>query len=211
MDTKWLKRIGAVALGGTVAFGLFSALRPAPADAKPPTGDAETEQNERRLQINKNGMLTLLGWSAANIGTGAAGWASADGRWQYFHQMNLLWNLVNAGIGGLGYAQATSEDPAGRDPIETIDKTRSMQQILALNAGLDLAYVAGGAWLKQRGGHRDDDRLLGYGDSVMLQGAFLLVFDAALWALHQSALADYKATIRPAHTDGPGALLHVEF
>jgi hypothetical protein len=125
--------------------------------------------------------------------------------------MNLAWNGVNAVIGGLGYIQATSEDPRGLNRVETIEKTRSMQQILLLNAGLDVAYMAGGAWLRERGENEGNAQLSGYGDSLILQGGFLFAFDLVMWGLHQGAIGDYKATIRPTFDEGPGAVLSVDF
>ena len=59
-----------------------------------------------------------------------------------------------------------------------------MKQVLLFNAGLDVAYVVGGAYLRERGraglpATRPDraDQLRGYGKSVMLQCGFLLAFD----------------------------------
>ena len=114
-----LKRAATALVGGAVVAGIVGALWPSKASADSsdtpderesvPEVSAELQQNERRLAINRGGMLTLLGWSAANIGVGSVGWATADGKWRYFHQMNVFWNVVNAAIGGLGYAQAVRE------------------------------------------------------------------------------------------------------
>jgi hypothetical protein len=54
-----------------------------------------------------------------------------------------------------------------------------MKQVLLFNAGLDVAYIVGGAYLRERGRSRPDkaDQLRGYGKSIMVQGGFLLAFD----------------------------------
>jgi hypothetical protein len=219
MNISW-KGMAAAAVGGAALVGTVAALWPSEATAEEASAeeeqqrtavepiDAELAQNERRLAINRGGMLTLLGWSAANIGVGAVGWATADGKWRYFHQMNVLWNTVNAAIGGFGYWQATSEDPRGLSDVETVDKARQMQMILLLNAGLDVGYIAGGAWMRERGLRRSDQRWIGYGESVMLQGAFLFAFDVALWAIHEGSLGKYRARIEPT---GRGVVLSVDF
>ena len=217
---NWLKTAISTAVGGAIVVGVLNIWGPSQAASETrPDGEAQSNtsdppelvQNRRRLTIQRTGMLTLLGWAAANIGVGAYGWPTTDGRTKYFHQMNLFWNGVNAVIGGFGYAGAVGEDPRRLDRIETIEKTRSIQQILAFNAGLDLAYVAGGAWLRQRGDHGDDPQLIGYGESIILQGGFLFLFDVALWAFHQDAIGDYKAAIRPGSDGRPGATLTIDF
>jgi hypothetical protein len=62
-----------------------------------------------------------------------------------------------------------------------------LDKVLLFNAGLDLAYIAGGFWLVERSKNADKrpERLKGYGQSVILQGAFLFAFDIAFYALHQ--------------------------
>ena len=55
-----------------------------------------------------------------------------------------------------------------------------------VNAALDLGYMAGGLYLKERGLRRENDRLVGFGKSVILQGAFLMAFDAIMVGFHQT-------------------------
>ena len=219
--SHWLSKTAGTIVGGAIVAGALGLWGASQAAAVPPgvseagtsdeTRSPELTQNRRRLATQRTGMMTLLGWSAANMGVGAYGWATTDGTAKYFHQMNVFWNGVNAVIGGFGYASAVREDPRGLSEIETVEKTRSIQQILLFNAGLDLAYIAGGAWLRQRGDRRNDDQLIGYGESVMLQGGFLFVFDAILWGVHQKAIGDYKAKIGPGPGRGPGVTLSVDF
>lgn len=218
-DNDWFGTVASAVVGGAAVAGLVALWNPGRASGETPDSEStdaevstapELAQNRRRLAINRTGMLTLLGWSALNIGTGAYGWATTAGETRYFHQMNVFWNGINAVIGGIGYAQASGEQPQGLSEVETIEETRSMQQILALNAGLDVAYIAGGAWMREFGGG-DDPRLAGYGTSVMLQGAFLFVFDAVLWALHESSISTYKTRALRSPNGGAGATLSFDF
>jgi hypothetical protein len=56
-----------------------------------------------------------------------------------------------------------------------------------LNAGLDVAYIATGFYLKERSKNSSSsERLRGYGNSLLLQGGFLLMFDVALYFIHQN-------------------------
>ncbi len=62
-----------------------------------------------------------------------------------------------------------------------------IQSFLLLNAGLDVAYIATGFYLKERSKNSSSsERLRGYGNSLLLQGGFLLAFDVALYFIHQS-------------------------
>ena len=48
-------------------------------------------------------MKILGGWSAINLVSSPFLKTTAIESWPHFHQMNFNWNLVNAGIAGLGY------------------------------------------------------------------------------------------------------------
>ena len=158
------------------------------------------ETNEGRRQRMVHGMGVLLGWSAVNLGTGTAGAFTSEGPPRYLHQMNVGWNLVNAAIGGFGLAGALREDPASFGPLDTLEEGRRLEKILLLNLGLNVAYMATGAFLLERGLRRDDDRLRGFGVSLILQGGFLLVFDSVLfWSQHRASRR-YLAQLRPAWT-----------
>jgi hypothetical protein len=51
---------------------------------------------------------------------------------------------------------------------------------------LDIAYIAGGLYLKERGLRIDKDKFVGFGKSIILQGAFLLTFDAVMYTFHHT-------------------------
>ncbi len=151
----------------------------------PVAAEVVEAENRGRIRTNVVGMSVLGGWSVLNIGTGVAGWATADQPWvRNFHLMNAGWNVVNLGIAGLGFGSALAEDPGKYDLGETIRKSEGIGRVLLFNAGLDLAYLAAGAYLALRGDRDDEPRLLGFGRSLMLQGAFLFTFDMALFAAH---------------------------
>jgi len=139
-----------------------------------------TEMNEERLQLNRNGMKILGGWAAGNIAAGGIGMAQSGGSTRYFHEMNLAWNGVNLAIAGLGYF-GSKKDPAAFSMKETLREYRSFENILLFNAGLDVGYMATGAYLWERGIRKDSDRLKGYGQSLILQGGFLFTFDVIMF------------------------------
>lgn len=174
--------------------------------------DAELlEQNRDRLTLNQTGMSVLLGWSALNIGAGVWGHFAAEGRWKYFHQMNAGWNLVNAAIGTAGLVGALSEDPASLGLVATVEESYFIEKLLLFNAGLDIGYIAAGAYLNERGLRKDSDRLVGYGRSIMLQGAFLFVFDGVLYWLHHQNTSDFMMSVEPLLGEATGAALRITF
>jgi len=148
---------------------------------KAQTKDTDLKEiNENRLQLNQNGMKVLGGWAAGNIVAGGIGMSRTNGSIRYFHQMNLAWNGVNLAIAGIGYF-GSKKDPSSFDLKSTLREYRSFENILLFNAGLDVGYVATGAYLWERGLRKNSQRLKGYGQSLILQGSFLLTFDLILF------------------------------
>ena len=142
---------------------------------------------QQRQDINKTGMLVLGSWAAGNILIGTYGSLKAKGEAKYFHQFNAMWNVVNLGIATFGYLNAVNSDPASMTNVEILKDYNSLQSFLLLNAGLDAAYIMTGLYLKERSKNSSSaERLKGYGNSLLLQGGFLLVFDVALYFIHQS-------------------------
>ncbi len=140
-----------------------------------------------RNDINQNAMLVLGSWAAGNILIGTYGNFKAKGEAKYFHQFNAMWNVVNLGIAAFGYFNAVNSDPALMTNVEIIKDFNSLQNFLLLNAGLDTAYIMTGFYLKERAKNSSSaERLRGYGNSLLLQGGFLLAFDVALYFIHQN-------------------------
>ena len=146
-----------------------------------------TNYNIDRLNINKKGMLVLSGWALTNMAVGSYGYYNTDGRMKYFHQMNTFWNVVNLSIGALVYYQIEQhlQRQSSREYC-SIEEARSIENILLLNIGLNVGYIATGGFLWERGIRKDNRRLLGYRPSLVLQGGFLLVFDSILYSLNRS-------------------------
>ena len=139
------------------------------------------EFNQQQMKHQQQAMYVLGGWAVLNIGAGLALRGSATGSTREFHTMNALWNTVNLGIAGLGYLAALKTDPAGMDLATSLATHQRFQKVLLFNAGLDVGYIMGGLYLTERAKRPgvNGDRLQGFGNSIMVQGAFLLVFDLA--------------------------------
>lgn len=164
--------------------------------------------NQTRLDYNQKGMLILGSWAVGNMIWGGIGATQSMGENKAFHQMNLYWNSVNLIIAGLGYWQATKESP-GTDFWQTMDAQNGIEKILLFNAALDLAYMGGGLYLKERGLRKSNERLIGFGKSVILQGAFLLVFDGIMYSFHSAHAKDLPGIVQNLSLSPNGVALRI--
>ena len=164
--------------------------------------------NATSLRQQRHAMLGLGAWAVANIGVGLAGRASTQGTQRHFHEMNALWNTVNLAIAGFGYYSALSSDPTTWDLATSLTKHQNFQKILLFNAGLDVGYVVGGFCLRERARRPDAnrERLQGFGNSIILQGGFLLVFDVVNYVI-ATGLNDDLPLRLGATANGLGLLL----
>jgi len=147
--------------------------------------------NEEHLQFKKNGMQVLGGWALTNIAVSGFMLTQTRGVNYRFHEMNVFWNIVNLGIAGLGYYDAQNTSAEGIGLIETLSNNQGFGKILLLNAGLDVGYVMSGLYLRERSKQvsKLSNRLKGYGNSIILQGGFLLVFDIVLYSINQNKIS----------------------
>ncbi len=107
--------------------------------------------------------LTL--WSLVSLGTALIGLYARPGElWRSFWFMSGLWGLIDGGIGWFAMVQER-QSPAALLPI------------LRFNAGLDVLYLLVAGFLLSR----NTPRLRGFGAGVLVQGAFLLLFDGFFW------------------------------
>ncbi len=99
---------------------------------------------------------------------------------EYFHQMNFSWNLFNLGIAGLGHIIVNKDSKKPWD-IETLNlKKKKAEKSIIINMGLDLAYIITGFLLKNNAQKSNAESSMnkGYGNSLILQGGYLLLYDA---------------------------------
>lgn len=155
--------------------------------------------NSTRLDYNRQGMMILGSWALFNLFIGTIGSFRTRGQVQAFHQMNAYWNLVNLGIAGYGFWQA-SQISLVVNFWEVLTAQQEIEKVLLFNAALDLAYMAIGFFLVERGLRLEKERWIGFGKSILLQGAFLLLFDGILVAFQielGAELLEWAKSIRP--------------
>ena len=130
-------------------------------------------------------MLVLGSWSAANLIYSGVSAGSAQGSDKYFHQMNMIWGGINITLAAIGYLGAKNQDGLGF--AKSLQKQSSLEKTFLFNAGLDIAYIAGGFYLKEKAYNdlKNKDRFKGFGNSIILQGSALFLFDGIIYLLHQ--------------------------
>ena len=133
-------------------------------------------------------MYVLGSWAVSNIAGGLILRANTQGTERYFHEMNAGWNSVNlvlASIGILGKQNSFENTQSLSDAMVKAEKT------FLFNAALDIAYMTAGFWMMDAANYRvnDSERLEGYGQSLLLQGGFLFVFDLIM---HHQVLEQRK-------------------
>ena len=131
----------------------------------------------RELLLSR-GLAVLAAWALYSIVGGGYGLARAPRR--------AGWGLVNAALAFVGIVQQETVAPAGLQLADLFAAQLRNENLFGFNAGLDAAYVMTGFYLRARAaapGAAHPARLLGYGRALWVQGGFLLVFDAAMWAL----------------------------
>ncbi len=154
------------------------------------------------LKINNTGMYVLGSWALANIAAGAYGWATASGGMKYFGQMNLFWNVVNLSIAGFALYGNYNTDFSVMNGQEMLAKHLKTENILLINSALDVGYIGAGFLMRylSTGSVKRGDLLKGYGNSVIMQGAFLLVFDLVMYGILRDYRVDFMEGINLAVT-----------
>lgn len=123
----------------------------------------------------------VAAWGGVNtLGGLALVWGTRrtqrSARW-HFGAMSAGWGVVNVGIATAGLLGSSAPPPA--DLSAVLAAERQFHDILLFNLGLNVAYSAVGATMIGAG-YRDvsnTGRWRGFGTSLVLQGAGLLVLD----------------------------------
>ena len=164
-------------------------------------------------KINENLMLGLGSYAVTNFVVGGIGYAtSEDQAIKHFHEMNVMWNTVNLGLAVPGYLKAKRGGKA-LTLEEMIKEQKKTETIFLVNDVLDLGYIATGIWMRNEAINQGDraDMFKGYGNSLILQGSFLLVFDAYAYYLHRNHAKQLPILDKVSvHTSGAGVALVVE-
>ena len=147
---------------------------------------------------NQKGMLILGSWALANFAYGGYEWAKHSDHRKYFGQMNVMWNVVNAGIAGFAIFQHFNTDFTALTPEQMLSKHNQTMNLYLINAGLDVVYAAGG-WYMLKASQKNQkysDLLKGYGQSILLQASFLFTFDLAMYFVQLNNSSNFNIPLQ---------------
>jgi hypothetical protein len=141
---------------------------------------------KERVRYSKNAMVALAGWSVANIVGSGIATDTRNKEMRNFHQMNVMWGGINLAIAGLAYWGAGREK-IDNPTLESVQKhQRKIEKTYLINLGLDVVYVGSGLLMnKTSDNQKNPEKFKGYGNSIMVQGGFLLLYDAVMYATHR--------------------------
>lgn len=136
----------------------------------------------KKHQLNRNGMIVLTTWASANILSGAGYFISKPKHDQYFYAMNAAWGAVNLAI---ALPALLSKNKHYTSKQELLNDQLKTEKIFLINAALDVVYIGGGFGLKEVANNQSDINnkamFSGFGDSFIVQGGGLLIFDVAMF------------------------------
>ncbi len=144
--------------------------------------------NTKRIKDSKTDMMILGGWALGNMAVSGILLGNTEGVTKGYHQMNIGWNAVNLTIAGFGYLAAMKSNPAAFDLFGSINEHYKIQKIFIFNAGLDVGYMAAGAYVIERSKStlKNPEQIKGFGQAIIVNGAFLFVFDLANYFIQSS-------------------------
>jgi hypothetical protein len=167
--------------------------------------------NKDRQKLSRQGMTFLTSWAATNIAGGTTAYFLAkDPEWKYFHEMNVYWNTVNLGLGISGLLMER-KSKADLNMDQSLKAQKRVERIFLVNSGLDLIYIGSGLAMRQLQNAKNPERMKGYGNALILQGSFLLLFDGVEYFLHRSNGYRYKTSKLSFNFDGNSVGLSYNF
>lgn len=141
------------------------------------TEDSFFAYQRRRLAILKY-------WGLGSVLLGLPTALLSDPLPRQFGLQAATWGAIDAGLAVFGRWQArrkAQQYAQGDIPDAQVQREiRTFRTILLVNAALDVGYIAGGLWLLRTASAEQRRTRQGMGSGIMVQGAFLLLYDALL-------------------------------
>ena len=133
-------------------------------------GNSEESREYDVLRHQKRAMNVLLGWSGASAIAGSAMLFHESRTIRDFGIQNVAWGVIDGGIALYARRSITRRRGSG---ISVQEEKSNFRKLLLINSLLDVAYLGVGTALAASG----RDNLKGHGYGIIVQGAFLLLFD----------------------------------
>lgn len=125
----------------------------------------------------------LSGWSVLNIAYSplvSPNLFTPSTSLEYFHLGNFNWSLLNVGIAGLSHYGVYRKSIQSWSLSSLKTQKRKVKRIIKINITLDCVYILAGAILRYAVSENSEayQNFQGNGNSIILQGSFLLLYDS---------------------------------
>lgn len=122
-------------------------------------------------QWERNSMNQLLGFGVSSMAAGMI--LIQESKGQHYDQgiQHLAWGAINTTISSIALRGVSRRNYAA---LNIQERAGQVKRILGINALLDVLYVGAGTALILS----NEDKLMGHGRGILIQGGFLLLFDA---------------------------------
>lgn len=140
----------------------------------------------KKNNLNRKDMVVLTSWAGVNIVGSFVGYVFTNSyEEKQFYIMNGCWGAINL---GLSLPALLSKDKPTGTWHDVYKKQTNMEKIFLANTMLDVAYMLGGAYYmnyaSQQTNELQKQRGLGFGKSIIIQGAGLFLFDLTMTVLN---------------------------
>ena len=201
--------------GGLVAVAVALAVMVAwttPVSGQAPAPSASLA--EELVAAQEAHLWRVAGWGGANllVGLGLHGAADRRGQpgWYGFGIQAAAWGAINLGI--VGWAFAAGLDPAASTVAGALAAEDAYGNILLLNLGLNVGYMAVGATLAIAAAHglAHGQAVRGHGIGLMAQGLGLFALDGIAYAASRARMDRLQGLVEGVDVGlGPGGGVQV--
>lgn len=171
--------------------------------------------NKKRYQIAETGFTVLGSWAVMNIGAGLIGYQNTTGERKQFYKANVIGGLINLTFAGVGYFTTRKMANKPHSVAETFKKQASAEKLFLFSVGLDLGAITAGFYTKERAARFTGEKRVwvkGAGNALILQGAFLTLFDGVMYLLQAKNGSRLNKTLQNLDLgttkNGTGFVLH---
>lgn len=132
--------------------------------------------------FQRHALPVLMGWAAGSIICGGILWRLGNDWWRGLGIQFVAWGIIDGVIAYLGRRGATRKAGCLASGEMTASEHNKealrFEKVLWINAALDIGYVIGGSVLTKLS--PGSLFLQGMGWGIVIQGAFLLIWDVVL-------------------------------
>ncbi|MBC8042868.1 MAG: hypothetical protein IAF08_05430 [Rhizobacter sp.] len=190
-------------------FSVILLLLASAADAQSQSKPSQSNVfSETRLRSQQTAMTVLGVWAGISLASGLAlSLQQSNTELQYAGYQNIGWGAVNGAIAvfalvGISRDLALVGAAGGSEQLlllKEFSEEQTFSKILLINTGLDVAYMTAGGLLMYaaRNGLQQGEKLYGTGAGILLQGAFLFVFDLVQVILSGNRIGTVEAYLTP--------------